>query len=194
MVMTYTDDVQHLTIAAKMEAVIESMKELASDGDEALDAYNRPVDLHDARNRVVWTAPAWLRFYSSTGTGAPFQDRLIEKHEEAQAGYWKEHFPARADLFTCASDDEGEHQEEAHEWLDAALEDEAIYLNLEAERRDGDVIIRAGFGDEINRPVGGKWFEERIDEDDFLKLDGQALESLVTRAIDTAYQDEEAES
>jgi hypothetical protein len=190
--MTYADDVNHLTITAKMEAVIEAMKELASDGDEALDAYNRDVDLHDRRNRVEWTCPTWLSYYSSTGTGAPFQDRLIEKHEATQAAHWKEYFPARADLFTCAAD-EGEHQEEAHEWLDAALDDEAIYLQLEAERRDGDVIIRAGFSDEINRPVGGKWFEERIDQDDFLTLDDATLETLIHRAIDTAYEDEESE-
>lgn len=189
MPMTYTDDVQHMTITAKMEAVLYAMKELASDNDEALDAYNREVDLYDRRNRMEWTCPAWLSFYSSTGTGAPFQDRLIEKHEQAQADYWKEHFPARADLFTCAAD-ENEHQEEAHEWLDAALDDEAIYLQLEAERRDGDVIIRAGFSDEINRPVGGQWFERRIDESDFLKLEGAELESLINEAIDTAYKDE----
>lgn len=190
MPMTYTDDIQETTVVAKMRAVLDAMRELASDGDEALDSYNREIEpLHYGKG-FQWCAPAWLRFYSSTGTGAPFQDKLIERSEQLQADEWKRQFPGRADLFTCASE-ENEHQEEAHEWLDAALHDEAVFLNLEIELRDGDVIIRSNFSSEYNTPVGGKYFERRIDQDEFLTLAGDDLELLVRLAIDTAYLSDE---
>ena len=191
MVMTYTDDVQVATIKAKMEAVLDAMRELASDGDEALDAYNRPIAPMHYGTGFEWCAPAPLGFYGSTGTGTLFIDKLIERCEQSQADEWARQYPSRVGLFECYGEGGGEFYQEAEEWIDAATDEQWIYLSLEIELRDGDVIIRAALGDEINRPVGGKWFEERIDQDDFLKLGGKDLESLVTRAINTAYQNEE---
>lgn len=187
MPMTYTDHIQNLTIMAKMRAVVEAMAELAGDNDEALDTHGREAEINSAMELVEWIAPAWLSFYSSSGTGVPFQDRLIERHEEAQAAEWARQYPSRASLFACAADDGGEHQEEAHEWLDAALQEEAIFLALGAHLHKGMVEIRAAFTDEINAPVGGKRFERKITQEDFLALEGDELEALVVEAIDTAY-------
>lgn len=187
MPMTYTDDIQADTIKQKMWLVLEAMRELACDGDEALDGHGRVVEAMAYSTGYEWTAPAWLSVYSSTGTGAPFQDKLIERAEKLQAESWAEQFPGRADLFACVSE-ENEHQDEAHEWIDAALHDESISLNLEIESRTCEVIVRANFASDYNTPVGGKYYERRFDHEDFLTLAGGELEALVREAIDTAYQ------
>ena len=190
MPMTYADDIQEITVKAKMEAVLYAMSEYARDGDEALDAYNRDVSPMHYGVGFEWCAPASLSFYRSTGTGAPFHDQRIERCEQAQADEWARQYPSRAGLFDCHADEDGEFRQEAEEWIDAATDEEFVYLTLEIELRDGDVIVRASFGDEINAPVGAIWFEERIAQDDFMRLDTDELEALIQRAVDIAYKSE----
>jgi hypothetical protein len=181
-----TDGIQKKALSAKMLHTITALAEMIGDGDEAVDSYNRKPSEQDHRDGFEYCAPAYLSFYSSTGTGNAWQDKLIERHEEAQAAEWATQHPDRPSLFDVAADDDSSLQSEAHEWLDAALQGEAIYLSLEIESTDGDVIIRAEFTDEINAPYTS--YVVTLDADEFMVMDDARLDKLLTEMADKVYE------
>lgn len=163
-----------------------ALAEYISDNDEAIDGYNRDPSPMESRNGFEWCAPAYLSLYNSTGTGTPWQDRIIERLEQAQADEWERQYPQRKGLMFCAYDESGEYTLEAQEWLDAALDDEAIYCGFEIFADGDDITIRAGFTDEINRPLAME-FNESIGVPEFLAMNDAALEALIARIADAIY-------
>lgn len=190
--MAYFGDIQDASVRTKLAQFIAAVAELACDDDEAVDGRGRTPDKLDYQDGFTWSAPAWLSFYSSTGTGTPWQDKLIDRLINSQAQEWAEQYPNRAGMLDIlsADDDEGEFRSEAEEWETAALADEAIYLRFEMHRDSGDIVIRACFCDEINAPYGDE-FEERIDEAEFMAMDSDALETLGKRVAEAPYSDRE---
>lgn len=187
--MAYFGDIQDAAAREKLRMFVAAVAEKACDDDEAIDGRGREPDKLDYQDGFTWSAPAWLSFYSSTGTGTPWQDKLIERLIDSQAREWAEQYPNRAgmlDILSADDDGEGEFRSEAEEWETAALEDEAIYIRFEAHRESGDIVIRACFCDEINAPYG-KEFEERIDEAEFMAMDSDALEALGNRVAEAPY-------
>lgn len=180
-----------MSIQQSMEQFASALTEYIGDNDEAIDSYGRAPEPMEYRNGFEYTAPAYLNFYSSTGTGAPWQDRIIERLEQAQADKWAQQFPDRADLFTVAALDESPLQSEAHEWLDAALEGEAIYISFEIFSDDDDVTIRASFTDEINAPLATQ-FDESMTSAEFLAMDDDASTALIERIADAIYTAKES--
>lgn len=170
----------------QIEQLAIALAEYISDNDEAIDGYNRTPSSTEYRNGFEWCAPVYLSMYNSTGTGEPWQDRLIERLEQAQADEWARQYPQRNGLIFCAYDESGEHALEAQEWLDAALEDEAIYCAFEIFADGDNITIRAGFTDEINRPIATE-FIESISAPEFLAMDDAAMQSLIERIADAIY-------
>lgn len=193
--MSNTDGIALSTIAHKMEQFAIALAEQLDSNDEAIDGYNRPPSELTDSNGYEFTAPAYLSFYSSTGTGTAWQDSLIESHEQAQAGEWARQYPDRADLFTVAQLDDSPLQNEAHEWLDAALENEAIYCSFEIWRDCDDVRIRAGFSDEINRPCSAAaQYESSTPCGEFLAMDDAALQFLIDMIETAIYSSTESDA
>lgn len=189
--MTY--NLQHGTLVHKALALANEAIEQFGTNDEALDTYQRNAEI-DSYGDVTWTAPAWLSYYSSTGTGCSWQDVLIERCEQMQADEYARQYPDRASLFDIASNDESPLQSDAHEWLDAALQDEAIYLSFEIHITDSAVEIRAGFGDEINRPLALQ-YESSLTHEEFLLMsdsDSAALINAIETAVYTAKESHNA--
>lgn len=181
--MPNSSEIQADTIRHKMRAVLDSIIEQVTDDDEALEKRN-PAAL-DFEDGFTVSMPAGLSYYWSTGTGTPLQDRCIQRCIDAQAAEWALQFPQRAPMEDCASN-EGEHSEEAQEWETAALEDETIWLRVEIVRTAGDIALKACFTDEINAPIEFEW-RESISEEDFLGLDGQGLDDLVSLIAEAPY-------
>jgi hypothetical protein len=185
--MAYFGDVQDATVKGKLGLFMTAVAELICDNDEAIDGHGRTPDELEFRDGFEFTAPAYLNFYWSTGTGTPFQDKLIERLIDSQAEEWARQFPNRAPMLDILSgDDDGEFRSEAEEWEQAALQDEAIYIRVEAFRDHGDIKFRSCFTNEINAPL-----EEELEivmaESEFLALDSDGLESLGNRIAEAPY-------
>lgn len=179
--------IQAETIRYKMQQVAHALSERITSSDEAIDGYNRVPNAMEYSDGFEWVAPASLSYYSSTGTGAPWQDRLIEEHEKAQAEEWAKQYPTRANLFETAQDDNSRWQNEAQEWIDAALHDEFIYCAFSIFRDDDELTLTAGFTDEVNRALASE-FKETIDAAEFASMDDQAIQALIERVTDTIYR------
>lgn len=182
----YSRGIQNKTILAKMHSAITVLAQIIGDSDEAIDSHKREASPMEYSDGFEYTAPAYLSYYSSTGTGVSWQDALIERLEKAQAGYWADEHPDRPDLFDEARADESSLQAEAQEWLDAALEGECIYLQLEIQKNESDITIRAEFSDEINRPYTSHVVTIPIDE--FMAMDDEALEKLLDGITAKVYE------
>lgn len=180
-----TDTIRHKAIALANAAI-----EQFGMNDEALDTYGRNAEI-DSYGDVTWCAPAWLSYYSSTGRGTDWQDKLIERCEESQADEWARQYPNRKGLLQCAYDGDSRYESEAQEWLDAALGDEAIYLSFEIRMTDSDVIITSGFGDDINAPLAQQ-FKRTIGRDEFLLMPDDELSALINEIETVVYTGKDA--
>lgn len=185
--MAYFGDIQDSTVRDKLGLFMGALAEMIRDNDEALDAHEREPERLEFRDGWEFSAPAYLSFYWSTGTGTPWQDRLIDKLMDSQEAEWAAQYPARAPLRDIlALDEDSEFRSEAEEWELAALQDEAIYIRIEAFRDHGDIKFRSCFTDEINAPYGEE-LEIIVPEEEFLSLDGDGLESLANRIAEAPY-------
>lgn len=191
MPMTYTDDIQATVIREKMRLVMLAIVESIGDNDEAVDARNRELDKLEYQDGFEFVAPAHLSFYSSSGTGTPLHDRLVQRLLDSQAEEWKRQYPHRAslpDILTADDDGEGEFRNEAEEWETAALQDEIIYIRVEAVRDGGQIRFRSCFMNEINIPYGDE-FDIAIDDPEFIALDGDELEKFAAGIADAPYKE-----
>ncbi len=187
--MTYCDEIQDSVIDKKLSLFMTGIVEMIGDNDEAVDSSHRTVEKMQYQNGYEFSAAAWLSYYWSTGTGTPLHDGLIERLMKSQGETWAEHFPDRKsidDIMT--SDDANEpHRNEAEEWEQAALLDEAIFIQVEAVRSDGDIKFTSSFTNEINRPYGNE-FEIEIEESAFMAMDGDDLEKLAKQIASAPYE------
>lgn len=187
MPMLYTDEIQETLVREKMRLVMLAIVESLGDNDEALDVRERELDKLEYQDGFEFVAPAHLSFYWSSGSGTPMHDKLIEKLIDSQAEEWKRQYPHRAGMLDIlASDEESPIREEALEWEEAALQDEAIYIRVEAIREHGDIRFRSCFMNEINTPFGDE-FESELDESDFLALAGDELETFANKLAEAPY-------
>jgi hypothetical protein len=187
MPMFYCTDIQADTVREKMRLVMVALVENIGDNDEALDVRERELDKLEYQDGFEFVAPAHLSFYWSSGTGTPMHDKLIERLIDSQAAEWARQYPHRAGMLDILSgDDEGEFRNDAEEWEQAALQDEAIYIRIEAIRADGDIKFRSCFMNEVNIPYGDE-YEVEIDESAFLALDGDDLEAFANKIAEAPY-------
>lgn len=184
--MSYTYGIQDSVVREKLRLFVGQVAEMIRDNDEAVDGYGREPDELEYRNGFEFVAPAYLNYYWSTGTGTPLHDTLIQRQIDLQEAEWARQYPNRKAIGDILSGDDEEFRSEAEEWEEAALQDEAIYIRVEAFRDSGDIKFRACFMDEINAPYG-KEFERDITESDFLALNGDGLEALAKELAEAPY-------
>lgn len=187
MPMIYTDDIQATLVREKLRLFVVAIAESLTDNDDALDGRDREPDKLEYQDGFEYAAPAYLNYYWSSGTGTPMHDKLIQRLLDSQAEEWARQYPTRPSLpDIMTDDDESEYRNEAEEWEVAALQDEVIYVRVEAIRKDGDITFRSCFMDEINRPFGDE-FETELDESAFLALAGDELEALANKLAEAPY-------
>lgn len=89
-------------------------------------------------------------------------------------------------MYDAYESDDEEIVQEAEEWLNAALSDEAAYLQIEITFDDDSVQWWARFTNEINTPLddGGRG---EMDAETFLALDDDAMEKLAKEIAESAY-------
>lgn len=186
------NEIQTKLIVEKMKLVMFEIADNIRDNDEAVDAYKRDPEPMEYQQGFEFCAPAWLSYYWSTGTGTPMHDKLIEQLQTAAAESWAEQYPDRPSIDDIMTgDDESEFRHEAEDWEQSAFEDEAIYIQVECVRSDGDIKFTASFTNEINYPLAPE-FEIEFTDNEFLALDGEALEGWIKQIAEAPYQEKTA--
>lgn len=161
--------------------------EAAASDDESIDG-DRDAELLEFQRGAEVCSPAYLSGYDSRGDAPPTLQKLIDRCYEAQAAEWANQYPDRPGLFEAY--DEGDRasdiRNEAEDWLNAALDDEWAYLQIEVTYDETTVKWESRFTNEINAPLGhiGKG---EIDRDEFEALDDDCLERLAEKIAEAAY-------
>ncbi|WOE76357.1 hypothetical protein [Alterisphingorhabdus coralli] len=120
-------------------------------------------------------------------------DKLIDGHLASQAAEWARQYPQRQPLPDCAmGDEDDEFTQEAQEWEDAALDDEAIYATIDIYHSQGTVTIEASFTDEINTLVSAEYHRD-IEAQEFAAMTDKALDSLIEEVAEAPYKEIESE-
>jgi hypothetical protein len=185
--VAYTDEIQDAVVHEKLRLFVTQVAEMIGDNDEAADVHNRTPDKLEYQDGFEFVAPCYLNFYWSSGSGTSLHDKLIERLMDSQGEEWARTYPNRKSLNDIMCGDEGEEfRSEAEEWEIAALEDEAIYIRVEAIRDHGDIKFRSCFMNEINAPYG-KEFERDMPEAEFLALEGDELEAFAKEVAEAPY-------
>ena len=181
--MTYTE------LDDKVLALCNLAIEMAADDDESIDKREASKMEYQRGSEVVGVA--WLSGYDSRGDAPPCLQKVIDSLYDAQAAEWARQYPERGSLFDAYESEDESIVNEAEEWLSAALEGEAAFLQIEITFDQGNfdndsIQWWAAFTNEINNPLGPCGRGE-MDAETFLALDDDAMEKLAKEIAESAY-------